>query len=402
MIAERPFVSKWSIVGSYRPGGKEQREGVFKVLRQKRLVSDGIVQPLRDRGSGRLAGQIRLYSVLNQDAARLARHGALDDALRLVAEAGAIERGRDAGLIVGALADRAPATIENSDEILSHGLDRLAADERIRAALLRVGARVERARRRSKRLGEISQVALGRVARFRGQLAEIVLEGEDGGVVVVDVNALADHHVDWLGAPVVLHCERWGNGQSFLETGPGIALDEPDKTLPLSERFGFLQRDEEVTSEAWEGVSALAAGPATIRISREVPVTTRPCTGRDRRPLSASGELHPRRIPGAEQATVDEGKPVGYLLHPDGKDPAKARYFASLGHTRGNWQDLRHALLERLTQVEGRFQRTNAAGWENWAARIVLPGPERPAAVETIWEVRPGEPPRLVTAFPAR
>lgn len=44
----------------------------------------------------------------------------------------------------------------------------------------------------------------------------------------------------------------------------------------------------------------------------------------------------------------------------------------------------------------------NAGGWENWAARIVLPGPERPAEVETIWEVRPGRPPRLVTAFPAR
>lgn len=112
----------------------------------------------------------------------------------------------------------------------------------------------------------------------------------------------------------------------------------------------------------------------------------------------APSETDPRRGAGDGRRR----KAVGYLLHPDGKDPAKARYFASLGHTCGNWQDLRHALLERLTQVEGRFQRTNAAGWENWAARIVLPGPERPAAVETIWEVRPGEPPRLVTAFPAR
>lgn len=275
MIAERPFVSKWSIVSSYRPGGRERREGVFKVLRQKRLVSDGIVQPLRARGSGRLAGQIRLYSVLNQDAARLARHGALDAALRLVAEAAAIERGRDAGLIVAALADRAQATIEDSDEILSHGLDRLADDERIRAALLRVSARVERARRRSKRLDEISQVALGRVRRLHAQLADIVLEGEDGVVVVVDLKALSDHQVDWLGAPVVLHWERWGNGQAFLETGPGIAFDEPDTALRLSERFGFLQRDEELTSETWAGVSALAAGPATIRISREVPVITR-------------------------------------------------------------------------------------------------------------------------------
>lgn len=268
-------MSKWSIVSSYRPGRVEQREGVFKVLRQKRLVSDGIVQPLRDRTSGKLAGQIRLYSVLNQDAARLARHGALDDALGLVAEAAAIERGRDARLIVAALADQAPAITEDSDEILSHGLDRLADDERSRAALMRLGTRAERARRRFKRLDEISQVALGRVGRLHGQLADIVLEGEDDGVVVIDVKALADHRVDRPGAPVVLHWERWGNGQAFLETGPGIALGETDTTLRLYERFGFLQRDEELTAEAWESVSALAAGPATVRIQREVPVTTR-------------------------------------------------------------------------------------------------------------------------------
>jgi len=275
VIAERPFVSKWSIVGSYRPGGKLRREGVFKVLREKGLVSDGIVQPLRDSESGRLAGQIRLYSVLNQDAARLARHGALEDALRLVAEAAAIEGGRDAGMIVAALADRMQPAMDDSDQRLSYGLDRLADDERIRAALLRIGARVERARRRSKRLEEISQVARGRVGRLHGQLADIVLEGEDGGVVVVDVEALSAHRLDWLGAPVILHWERWGNGQAFLETGPGISLDEPHSSLPLAERFGFLQRDEELTSEAWASVSALAAGTTAIHIAREVPVTTR-------------------------------------------------------------------------------------------------------------------------------
>lgn len=90
------------------------------------------------------------------------------------------------------------------------------------------------------------------------------------------------------------------------------------------------------------------------------------------------------------------------MLNPDGKDPAKARYFASLGYTRENWRALRDDLLSRLPQVEGRFQRTNVAGWENWAARIVLPGPQRPADVETIWECRPDQSPRLVTAFPAR
>ncbi len=88
--------------------------------------------------------------------------------------------------------------------------------------------------------------------------------------------------------------------------------------------------------------------------------------------------------PGSERATVDEVKLLGYLPDPEGKAPCKARYFASLGYTRENWQELRDALLERLPQVEGRFKRTSAAGCENWKARILLPGRQRPAEVETI------------------
>ena len=111
--------------------------------------------------------------------------------------------------------------------------------------------------------------------------------------------------------------------------------------------------------------------------------------------------MHPQRIPRSERATADDEKFVWYLLNPEGKDPAKADYFASLGYTRENWQELRDAFLSQLPQAEGRFSRRNVAGWENWTATIELQGPERPAFVETVWEVRPDEPPRLVTAFPA-
>ena len=44
----------------------------------------------------------------------------------------------------------------------------------------------------------------------------------------------------------------------------------------------------------------------------------------------------------------------------------------------------------------------NIGGGGNWIARLTLPGTERPADVETVWELRGDDPPRLVTAFPAR
>ena len=55
-----------------------------------------------------------------------------------------------------------------------------------------------------------------------------------------------------------------------------------------------------------------------------------------------SGQLHPERVPGAEEAVAEARKFTNYLLdenHPVGR--GKARFFKTIGYDRSNWKELR-------------------------------------------------------------
>jgi hypothetical protein len=264
MITERPFVPKWSIVGSYRPGADEHREGVFKSLRQKGLVSAGVPRSVQQRGTGKLAGQLRLYCVLNQDAARLARHGLEVDAARLVERAASIEHSKDAAFVVDALLAHVKIVTPNYDEIVSAALASAAAHDAVRKALLRVSARVDKARADSKALGTIQRTALGRVMKIHGDLVDVLLQG--GRAIVLDTDTLAAHNLVRLGAPLALHWEKWGKGQAFFEAEPGIDLGESAEALQA--RFPFL-RHPAPDDEAWTAASTITGA---VTIGRDVAV----------------------------------------------------------------------------------------------------------------------------------
>ena len=80
-----PLVSRDEILLAYRPGA-EPSEGAFRTLRRRKLVSHGI--GLRVRHKNRLAGQVRVYSILNLDCAVLARRGKIEQARRIASRAG--------------------------------------------------------------------------------------------------------------------------------------------------------------------------------------------------------------------------------------------------------------------------------------------------------------------------
>jgi hypothetical protein len=265
MIKERPFVPKWSIVGSYRPGPVEHREGVFKGLRQKGLVSDGVPRSLQRPSTGKLAGQVRLYCVLNQDAARLARHGLEAEAARLVKRAGAIERSKDAGVVVDALLEHVDLVTTNYDELISNALASAALDERVHKALWRVSERIDKARAASKALTSIQRIALGRVTRIHGDLVEVLLQ--EGRAIALDADTLSPHNLARVGAPLALHWEKWGKGQAFFEAEPGIDLGE-ERTAALQARFAFLRPPKE-EDEVWAAAPAITGA---VNIERDVPV----------------------------------------------------------------------------------------------------------------------------------
>ena len=107
-------------------------------------------------------------------------------------------------------------------------------------------------------------------------------------------------------------------------------------------------------------------------------------------------------IPNAEKALIDPAKIHRYLLsaeHPIGR--LKARFFASLGYSSDNWQQLEADLrAQHLTRDAARFVSTPYG--VKYEIRAMLQGPAGVAAeLVSIWIVRIGEGvPRFVTAYP--
>lgn len=107
-------------------------------------------------------------------------------------------------------------------------------------------------------------------------------------------------------------------------------------------------------------------------------------------------------LPSADRAVVDGIKVRDYLLsfeHPIGR--SKARFFASLGYRREDWQVLQRDLLAIARAGRAGRGRSSRFG-RKFEVRATLTGPNgRRAAMVTIWIRRHGEyAPRLVTAFP--
>ncbi len=123
--------------------------------------------------------------------------------------------------------------------------------------------------------------------------------------------------------------------------------------------------------------------------------------GRCRCRLVPLPPLHPDRIPGAENAKIEKRKLTSYLLdaeHPHGGP--KARFFTALGYTAANWEDLRQALLAALPKAAAGPVRDGKKG-PIYEVVLTIQGPLGSADLVTAWEIREGEAPRLVTAYPS-
>ena len=108
------------------------------------------------------------------------------------------------------------------------------------------------------------------------------------------------------------------------------------------------------------------------------------------------------KMPGAVRAFIEPAKIRDYLLspvHPIGR--FKAVFFARLGYTAANWQDLAAALRLVALRNDASCGAEGTYG-KRFDVRATLKGPAgRKAAVVTAWIVRSGEDfPRFITAFP--
>lgn len=107
-------------------------------------------------------------------------------------------------------------------------------------------------------------------------------------------------------------------------------------------------------------------------------------------------------LPNADRAEIDPAKLQGYLLsptHPVGR--FKARFFAALGYTAGEWQALEADLrIQHLSQPAE--SGPSLPYGRSYAIRAILKGPNGEAAsVVSVWFIRSGtDVPHFVTAYP--
>lgn len=106
-------------------------------------------------------------------------------------------------------------------------------------------------------------------------------------------------------------------------------------------------------------------------------------------------------FPNADHAVISVEKIRDYLLNPSHPiGGSKAVWFASLGYTLGNWQDLADDLLQVAQTSEDFIAKSSPFGVKyEVSGALGCPG-HRSGSVVSVWIVEENDPPRLVTAYP--
>lgn len=106
-------------------------------------------------------------------------------------------------------------------------------------------------------------------------------------------------------------------------------------------------------------------------------------------------------IPNSENAVIAEEKIRDYLLNPSHPvGGPKAVWFASIGYTIGNWQDLFDDLLQIARTSENFIAKFSPFGVKYEVVGVIGRSEHRQLLVISVWIVEDNDLPRLVTAYP--
>lgn len=237
-----------------------------------------------------MQGRPHIYSALNRDAARLARHGRDEEARRFAKEADRLEasevtrsfvtslerllseRSRDPNrLVISATAGSGKTLV--FAELLRVMLER---DASVRPAVMNIVHDVDAVRARTSSLDDIQVKVYGKVTRVLDDLAE--LEVEKGRRVVLPVDELDELGLSAPGTPIVLLWERWGKGRVLVESEPAIELAGVNETTSDASNDDFdpfSYGEVPVHDMAAEELTALLRRPGTLRVPRPIELVSR-------------------------------------------------------------------------------------------------------------------------------
>ena len=254
-IAAWPVVDRHRVVHAYKPGEPSAAEGPFRTLRAHKWASSGV--RVTRRAGGRLTGQMTVFSSLNVESARLARHGNPDAAARVACAAAELETGPEFAWLQRILSDL-PG--HEAERVIDGVLPDEAPDA-LAEALKAVARRTEQLRADELILTTLAEVIAGRIE-----------EVHEGYVVLVRVSGPAAMIPRWMtihaqrdkvGALLALVMDKLDAGSAVIEVVPAIDVGEETGGGVFSP---FGRGDVRVRSLTRADERLLAADPQPLRI----------------------------------------------------------------------------------------------------------------------------------------
>lgn len=256
-IAAWPLAHRSQLVQAYRPGERSAPEGPFRTLRRHAWATSGV--RITPRPGNRLEGQLTVFSSLNVESARLARHGCSDAAVRVAAAATELESGPDFRLLGDILTELPAPTVRD----VIDGVVPDDAPEGLTRALRVVASRTETIRRREATSAEV--------------VAGWVKEVHDGYVILVLADGPEAIIPRWMahavrratkGALLMLLTDKLDVAKAVTEALPAIDIDDEPDAAPFTP---FGRADTRTLSITAEDSRILRGEPRPLRVL--VPVT---------------------------------------------------------------------------------------------------------------------------------
>lgn len=263
-IDQWPIVARPKVVRAFKPGELATREGPFRTLRSHRWATAGV--RVATRNASHASGQFTIFSVLNVEAARLAREGLEKHAVVMARIAAQIESSsvfsRLEKLLGGRATEEVSSAVEGSvpearwPEL--HQLLRLIARETKSA--LRSNANLYD----PVSMNELRQVFAGRVHASKPEY--LVLRDALGKETAVPRSLARAAHREEVGDFLAVITDRLDEGQMVVNAVPAIDIDEGS-----SRQFNPFSRNGTGGRISKADVRLLSRMPATLRVM--VPVT---------------------------------------------------------------------------------------------------------------------------------
>lgn len=250
-VARWPIVSRSQLVRAFRPGEQSTKEGPFRTLRTHGWSTAGVGVVTRAERSA--SGRLTIFSVLNVDAARLARDGEHRHAVSVAKAAEEIECSAAFVQLKQLLSGR-------SDSEVSAVLEGAAPETEwpdVHAVLKRIALETKSARARFSSKVHFSPVVTGRISEAQ---ADVLVLTEEGGARTAVPRWLAHAaHRESLGDCLALMTERLDDQQMVVSAIPGIETGGKPKFNP----FGRGARVHALTDA---DAKKLAGKPSPLRI----------------------------------------------------------------------------------------------------------------------------------------